>query len=482
MKMTTLSLATVTRVAILAAAAPAVTLAASSNPYSFENMVCEEWLIEADTNPYYPGGVCADPAINLSGNVPDTCIDDGAEGAVVDCPTVTFDGTNCVVEGGGTYGCGDTNPILQGLIQGEGNTQRVLTWHQCPSDYTLVGTPEGDAGAINCDTDAREDDFVNLRDQSWYNPLDISKGHRGFLDGSFVMFLHAWSPNWRLNAKGNDRYDLYVRRSFDGGETWTTTPADGTASDGNGYSGDGTVTCENYRPTDNEPGERNEPTACFEFAAGANEHMRNVTQHRSIRVTTLDPRYAATKATIEEGCTDSLFVDPTVIDGIFTCDDLSVDLDSDLRDPSRYFMVYETGDNTTVEVGEAEPEDLFYARAESFGDDYVVWTETDTDTADPTVCYPSDPHGDEFITDPVLGSGFCNEFDNMNTGGDTRSSEANLEANPDGSKLYGVWAQWVLDEAGEEVVESSAQARRIWWIDDYISVDNSYTLPGTNQP
>ena len=46
------------------------------NPYAFENMVCEEFLIEPDTNPYYPGGVCADPAINLSAVVPDTCIDD----------------------------------------------------------------------------------------------------------------------------------------------------------------------------------------------------------------------------------------------------------------------------------------------------------------------------------------------------------------------------------------------------------------------
>ena len=73
---------------------------------------------------------------------------------------------------------------------------------------------------------------------------------------------------------------------------------------------------------------------------------------------------------------------------IFTCDDLSVDYDSDLRDPSRYFMVYETGDNTTVEVGEAEPLDLFYGRAESFGDDYVVWTETDTDSADPDDVLP----------------------------------------------------------------------------------------------
>ena len=447
--------------------------AAVDNPYAFANMVCEEFLIEPDTNPYYPGGVCADPATNLSGVVPDTCVDDGEGGASIPCPTVDF--------GVGTYGAGDTNPILQGVVQGEGNTMRVLTWHQCPSDGTLLAS-DG-ITPVDCDSDDRDDEFVNLLDQSWYNPLDVSKGHRGFLDGDFVQFLHAWSPNWRLNAKGNDRYDLYVRRSFDGGNTWTTTPSSFTASDDLSYSGDGTVTCERYRPETTTPGDRVEPTACYEFDAGVNEHARNVTQHKALRITTLDPRYAATKATIEDGCTDGLFVDDSVITDIFTCDDLSVDLDSDLRNPSRYFMVYETGDNTTVEVGEAEPLDLFYGRAESFGDDYVVWTETDTDSANPEDCYPTVDYGVEDLG-VAVGSGFCNEFDNMNTGGDTHASEANLESNPDGSKLYGTWAQWVFDEAGEEVVESDAMARRIWWIDDYVSdnPDLIYTLPGTQQP
>jgi len=61
--------------------------------------------------------------------------------------------------------------------------------------------------------------------------------------------------------------------------------------------------------------------------------------------------------------------------------------------------------------------------------------------------------------------------------------EANLEANPDGSKLYGVWTQWVFDEVGEEVIESDAKVRRIWWIDNYYSTnpDLVWTLPGTNQ-
>ncbi len=44
--------------------------------------------------------------------------------------------------------------------------------------------------------------------------------------------------------------------------------------------------------------------------------------------------------------------------------------DDAVRDPSKFFIVYETGDNTTVDVGEAIPLDLFYSRAFNWGDDY----------------------------------------------------------------------------------------------------------------
>ncbi|WP_455222777.1 choice-of-anchor O protein [Kaarinaea lacus] len=424
----------------------------SENPYAFTNIVCDNWAYDDGSNPYYPDGVCLDPATNLSGVVPDTCVDSQTDGEI-ECPTVTF--------GTSTFGIGDTDPILQGQIQGEGNTMKVLTWHQCPSDGTQT---VGDITAVTCDNDNRTDDFVNLRDQSWYNPLDVSKGHRGFIDGDIVMFLYAWSPNWRLNAKGSDRYELYVRRSFDGGATWQTTPSGGTASDGvTAYAGDGTVTCETYRTAETGGGGIIEPRVCYEYPAGGNEQARNVTQHQSMRITTLDPRYSPTPASITAGCVN--IDDPTIDGSIMTCDDQST-LDSDVRDPSRYFMVYETGDNRTVEEGEAEPLDLFYSQAINFGDDYVVWAEA----ADLSVCYPSDPHDDD-VPETLVGSGFCNEFDRMNAAGDTHSSEANLESNPNGSKMYGVWAQWVFDDTGEEVVESDAMARRIWWIDDYIPLD-----------
>ena len=420
----------------------------SPNPYAFTNMVCDQWdwAVTGVSSPYYPDGVCLDPATNLSSVVPDTCVDTatGESGEGV-CPTVTF--------GTSPYGIGDTNPILQGYVQGEGNTTKVLTWHQCPSDGNQTA---GDITAVDCDTDNRTDDFVNMQDQSWYNPLDVSKGHRGFLDGDMVMFLYAWSPNWRLNAKGSDRYDLYVRRSFDGGENWTTTP-------GGVYAGDGTVTCESYRNTETGTGDSTEPQVCYDYPAGGMEQARNITQHRAMRTTTLDPRYAATAASISSDCLVGL--DP-MASASFSCYDGS-SFDSDLRDPSRYFMVFETGDNTTVTEGEAEPLDLFYSRAINFGDDYVVWAES----TDLGICYPSDPHGDDQVSDVVSGSGFCNEFDRMNSSGDSHSSEADLASNPDGSKLYGVWTQWVFDELGEEVIESDAMSRRTWWIDDFIPLD-----------
>ena len=92
----------------------------------------------------------------------------------------------------------------------------MLSWHQCPASFTTVSAAT-DRHCLTCDNDPRTD-ASTLADQSWYNPLDVAKGHRGFLDGDFVMMLYAWSPNWRLNAMGNDRYELYIRRSFDGGE------------------------------------------------------------------------------------------------------------------------------------------------------------------------------------------------------------------------------------------------------------------------
>jgi hypothetical protein len=139
-----------------------------------------------------------------------------------------------------------------------------------------------------------------LRDQSWYNPLDVAKGHRGFLNGDFVMMLYAWSPNWRLNKVGNDRYELYIRRSFDGATDLDDPAQKFTHWDPNDktkYGGDGTVTCETFRSSQTQAGgDLIEPRVCNSYGAGvsragaqrdpapvhADHHLRPALRHHRV--------------------------------------------------------------------------------------------------------------------------------------------------------------------------------------------------------
>ncbi len=141
-------------------------------------------------------------------------------------------------------------------------------------------------------------------------------------------------------------------------------------------------------------------------------------------------------------------------------------------------MVFEDGDNTTVEFGEAEPLNLGYGRAEFFGDHFTVWTELDTGLSSIEDCYPNNAHDDPDV-DWAVGTGFCNEFDTLEGFQDALSEEASITASPYGDFLYGVWGQFNVDEHGE-FIDGDSMFRRIWYLDDYISVDNSYTLPGTS--
>ena len=440
------------------------------NPYAFRNMACETWAFEDGSNAQYPEGVCLEPPINVSGTIPDTCYDSDT-GEAIACPTVDLTQ--------GTFGIGDTNPILQGKELDDGdettkdsNTTKVLTWHQCPAAYSSVALGAETDTPLTCDTDLRTDDST-LRDQSWYNPLEVAKGHRGFLDGDMVMMLYAWSPNWRLNVKGSDRYELYIRRSFDGANSWTNTPSNYTHWDKVKYTGEGTVVCESYRSADTQAsGDLVEPQVCYTYDAakeGASEQARNVTQHKSMRITTLDPRYAMTGAPQGVSVTSDLFGY-----GLLEWETAFGDIE-DVRDPSRFFVVYETGDNTTTIYGEPEPLDLYYSRAVNFGDDYVVWDElvesTRDGSRDVTDCYPSNAHEDADVVGTVLeGSGFCNEFDKMESGTPgLEASEASLTANPGGQFLYGTWTEAQITEG--ELINSDAMARRVWWVDGFFPID-----------
>ncbi len=331
------------------------------NPYAYENMACDEWVYTDGSNPRYVQGLCLSNMINVSG------------GTIVSCDGVAGD-------------CADQFPWDGQDDIGTDGFPKVTEW---------VQTEE------------------NLDDQSWENPYDVSKGHRGFIDGDFIMMMYAWSPNWQANSVGNDHYNLYARRSFDGGATWTTTPA--------ALGGDGTETCE-YFKNGTEITE-----TCTTYSAGEFEQSRNLSQLVGNKETILDPRYTPTGGLKMLPITDLKGI---VFDGYL----------DDERDPSKFFIVYETGDNTTVAEGEATPLDLFYSRATNWGDDYDLR---------------------EYEKDGEIEL----SFDWLEHDREDLSGEAANTANNGGTYYYAIWNQWQEDEE-ENVSDSDAIFRRIMYIDD----------------
>ena len=465
--------------------APADVDETAENPYSADNIVCawydglgDEHLgkkyFTDGSNPYYPNGLCMAAPINLSARTPFTCeasgdASDGLCPGVADMTCVddaTF-GQLCKVIGGGTL-TPASNP------EDSQTYDKLQSWYECPGWNGSNVSGDAAQNPATCGTEPDSELLMSNRDdQSWYNPLEVSKAHRGFLDGNHIMMIYAWSPNWKLNTVGHDRYELFTRRSFDGGITWTTTPANFTASNGVAYSGNGTTTCETMRDGADSTQDTH---MCAAYSAGVPEQSRNVSQLKSMANTILDPRYTAAGGIPPKGVTD-----PGDIEwGIFVAID-----PTDILNPSRSFVVYEDGDNTTVAFGEAEPLNLAYGRAEVFGDHFTVWTEIDTGFGGGVAgCYPNNAHDDPDVAWAV-GTGFCNEFDTLEGFQEALSEEASITASANGDFLYGVWGQFNVElneETGEhDFVDGDSMFRRIWYLDDYISVDNSYTLPGTNQ-
>lgn len=395
----------------------------AGNPYDFANLVCESRMFNDGSNPYYPKGVCLSPAINLSAVTPESCVAAG-------------DGDNDTSDGV----CPQLGDEQEALINPEDQTtfDKVGTWIQCP------GSPECGNSALSQALGS------NLDDQSWHNPLDVAKGHRGYLWRDLAVVMYAWSPNWKRNKAGHDRYELYIRRSFDGGRTWTTTPST--------WGGAGTNTCEFMRDGESA----NDATqTCTDYAAGAPEQARNISQLQNAdgsatyKLTILDPRYAPSPPTMTS-----------------IIDDTHGDDDSDVFNPSRFFVVYETGDNETTAEGEAEALDLYFSRAINFGDHYqVASTEADMIAG----CTAS----------------FCNEFERLTTGSDVSAEEASLAMSPSGDTLYSVWAQFdtgVLDD-GQNLAD--ARFARVWysdanpdWVIENTEIINDPVMgtPGAGEP
>jgi len=92
----------------------------------------------------------------------------------------------------------------------------LLTWINPDSNPDAKGD-----GVKVCSWEQPES---NLALKSGVNPYEDARAHRGQIRGDFVIMGYSHTPNWAASRKAHDKYDFYIRRSFDGGETWTTDP------------------------------------------------------------------------------------------------------------------------------------------------------------------------------------------------------------------------------------------------------------------
>ena len=405
------------------------------NPYAFKNMVCEDpdplngdaysldgWIYTDGSNPNYLEGLCMEPGINITATTIKTC-------------TTGTGNDACAAE----FPVADDGTIYEELE----NFPKVLEWRQCDA-----------AGSIaDCEDDA------DIDDQTWENPFDVAKGHRGFVYGDMVMMMYAWSPNWQSNRVGNDHYNLYQRRSFDGGITWTTPDAGDCTKFANLSGIASTAACDGTSYQEYYYGETigTYVPYLWEYGPGEFEQGRNLSLLHGNKVTILDPRYSPP---------GGLKQYPSIGTNWLTANGISwADLpyaDDAGIDPSKYYMVYETGDNTTVDVGEAIPLDLFYSRATDFGDTYEFYDYVN----DAEDCNP---------VDGVVDWTSCVEprFPWLENATDDLSGEASVVMNPGGTFAYNVWNQWqeeiYFDEFGvehEDIHDSDMWFRRLLYLPD----------------
>lgn len=293
--------------------------------------------------------------------------------------------------------------------------------------YNLTGatpTLAVDAGPVDDTPDDPTDDIygtekvllweqtaANIEDESFMNLYSNSRSHRGFVRGDFVVVGFSFSPNWAAARNGRDRYNFYVRRSFDGGRTWTTWPG-----------GSGAEFCPEFRtdPSTHEAPAGYDPT-CVTIPAGVFEPARNVSGISNNKETDLDPRIAPTPPVPPvDGRVASL-------PPLYFTEDFYID--------AAFFVAWGTGDNLKSSGGdavtpEAPPLDLYYTRSADHGDTYyeVPWN--------------VNPQGN---SDQWDQGELVWRYDFL-AHGEEEQGECQLRSSADGSKMYAIWHQLTPEE------------------------------------
>lgn len=239
----------------------------------------------------------------------------------------------------------------------------------------------------------------NLDDLSWVNPYEDARAHRGDINGDFIVIGYTYTPNWAAYRNGNDKYDFYVRRSYDGGVSWTTDP-----------NGSGVTHCDTFT----DPVTKEKTEICNTYGPGEFEQARNVSQLPNNKMSVIEPRIVAPPGTIKNP------------------DGSQTGKDEDINNPTVYYLSYGTANNvpTAIDDDEGEyaiPMDLSYSFTTDLGESYVE------------VAWDVNPDSDgNYAGETVLRWDFLAK-------GDPEQGEAQLRMTPDGSRFYATWVQEGLD-------------------------------------
>ena len=260
----------------------------------------------------------------------------------------------------GVYGeSGTADFMMQRIVVPTGDTGNPFRAEniQPPvnvSATTVTGTTK--VGGVTRTTSWKQT-AANLHSKTSAAGRESARAHRGFIKGDFLALGYTWTPDWAATLAGKDVENFYVRRSFDGGATFTTTPSD--------WGGDGVRSCRYFN--DPATGQLRTPV-CQNIGPGQFEPAQNISRLRNFNQTVIEPRLAGLPGTIAKS-------------------NLSGKTYSeDTQDTSVVWLAWGTG--SPKSVGEDDPEDsevpvpdegsgkgpldLYYTVSGDYGDTYLA--------------------------------------------------------------------------------------------------------------
>ncbi len=258
----------------------------------------------------------------------------------------------------GVYGeSGSADFIMQRIVVPDGDTGDPFRAENIQAPVNISATTVTSTTTVDgvTRTVTWKQTAGNLDDKTSASGRESARAHRGFIKGDFLALGYTWTPDWKAALSGKDVENYYVRRSFDGGATFTTTPA--------ALGGDGVRSCE----YSNNPatGLLRTPV-CKNIGPGQFEPAQNLTRLPDFGQTVIEPRL--------QGLPGSIAGSP---------------YPEDTQDTSVVWQAWGTGSPKSIASGEEDPEDagevpvpdegsgkgpldVYYTVSGDYGDTYLA--------------------------------------------------------------------------------------------------------------